>query len=348
MKVLPIKDFNYSKVKLDKKDKLILYYLLKNARLPISKIANLVKTKRENVNYRINRLKESQVITGFRTAINTRDLGYLSFHLFLELPEMSEDNMDKITKQLKNNKHVNVIITYSGRWNLELGIFAKDVNQFREILIEIFSKLTVKDYKVLILGQTIKTSILPKSFFSELEVNNHSLEHTKNDTSFHKDFLEANKSNTQLDEKDKKVLTILGKDASKKIIDLAKQTALSKETVISRIKKLIHNKIIIDFRPVINYYSLGFSVQTILLRLSSSGYKDVQEIENFIKSKDEILWATYTAGEADILIYALTKSQEDIHTLMNSFRNNFPNEIASFENLFAYEEHKYLFYPEEL
>jgi len=196
------------------------------------------------------------------------------------------------------------------------------------------------------LTDTIKATILPDDFFKDITTTSNALNQFKNDISFHKDFLNTNKSKAQIDDIDKQILSHLSQNALIKIKDLARKTKIAKETAISRIKKLIHNKIIIDFRPVINYFTLGLSVQALLLKLSSTGRKDLKKIEEFIKNKPNILWAVHTIGESDILIYTLTESVDQFHTLINEFRNQFPDEIDTFDPLFAYEEHKYLFYPE--
>ncbi len=344
MKVLYLKKVPI--VSLDSLDKKILFSLSKNSRFPLSKIAKIVRKKPGTVNYRFNKLISSKVITGFRTCVNTRSLGYLSFHILLDLGGISEDTKNKMISSLKKNKNVNVIITYTGKWNLELGVFSKDISSFNDFLKELFSSFKINDYLILILGDTIKSSILPKSFFKGIDLSRLNFSKFKNDYSFHKDFLIRKKIPLQLDNKDKLILSFLSNDCLISNNILAKKVGLSKETLVKKIKNLIHSGIIVDFRPVINFSSLGYSLQSVLLTLTQEGYRSLDKVKSFLKESDDVLWATFSKGGADVLIYTLYQDPFLIHDFINELRLAVPGAISSFEILFAYEEHKYLFYPE--
>ncbi len=65
-------------VKLDLKDKKILYELDKNARASISDIGRAVRLNKNTVNYKIKRLEEQKVILSYYTVIDNSKLGYLT------------------------------------------------------------------------------------------------------------------------------------------------------------------------------------------------------------------------------------------------------------------------------
>jgi len=96
MKVLNQENIKNSKVILQKKDKEILHLLSHNVRIPISKLAKLLKMSRQSVEYRINVMKREHLIAGSRAVINIKKLGFSSFHFFVNLSKESE-------KELINN-----------------------------------------------------------------------------------------------------------------------------------------------------------------------------------------------------------------------------------------------------
>jgi len=63
-------------MKLDKKDKIILYELDKNARQPLTKIAKKVNLARESILYRINKYHQHKILRNYLTVIDLYKLGY--------------------------------------------------------------------------------------------------------------------------------------------------------------------------------------------------------------------------------------------------------------------------------
>ena len=63
---------------LDQIDKRILFELEKNARINDSALAKIVKKSKDSVRYRIKKLEEQKIITGYRTWIDYSKLGYRS------------------------------------------------------------------------------------------------------------------------------------------------------------------------------------------------------------------------------------------------------------------------------
>ena len=93
-------------VKLDVKDKKILYELFKHSRFAYSEISKNVGVSKEVVNYRINRLIETGVIKGFTTAIFRPSVGlFQSYAIYLSL-QCSEENKKEIIKKLISNNSI--------------------------------------------------------------------------------------------------------------------------------------------------------------------------------------------------------------------------------------------------
>ena len=68
-------------MKLDLKDRKILYELDSNARQSNSGIAKKVGLNKNTVNYKINRMTEEGIITGYYTVVDSSRLGYFSIRV---------------------------------------------------------------------------------------------------------------------------------------------------------------------------------------------------------------------------------------------------------------------------
>ncbi len=70
-------------IKIDLKDRKILYQLDLNSRQSLTQIGKNVGLKKDVVSYRIKRLQDEGVIKNFWTVINTFKLGYNVFRIYI-------------------------------------------------------------------------------------------------------------------------------------------------------------------------------------------------------------------------------------------------------------------------
>ncbi|MEK6927274.1 MAG: Lrp/AsnC family transcriptional regulator [Nanoarchaeota archaeon] len=340
MRVLPIDEIGINKVIFHKYDEKILSLLCKNARIPLSKIAKMVRLSRQSVEYRIRVMEKEHLLAGSRAVINIRKLGYQSYHYFLTLNEEKSEK-EFISRAIESN-NANVLISYSGKWNYELSIMAKNPTDAQRVFLELIKEIIVVDYVPLILLDNIKAEVLP-------EINsgkNISLKNIRNDPSFSKQFI-TNEIKYLPDENDLNILFRLSQNSQITLAELGKKTKMGRDSISYRIKKLIRSKYILEFRPVVDYSVLNLSVQTVLLKVNR-GIKQDDRFKEYLKRNKKIIWATEVFGSWDYLIYALTESQDEINNFINELRKEFSSYLFSYEMLFAYKEHKYSFMTEAM
>ncbi len=325
MKVLFEKE---SKAKLDAKDWAILNSLVNDERQSISKIAKRCLLSRQSVDYRISQMEKNGLVTGYRTVVDVKKLGYQSYHSFINVSgEVGE-------KLLKNaavkSSSVNAIISYKGKFGYELSIMARSAEEFQKKYLDVIKGVPVIDDEPLLLIKTVTGKVLPERFIKKAGkkeqqiVNRRSEKYSADDT-------------------DVKLLKVLSNDAHVSNIKLSKMLRISKDTVAYRIKKLGSSGYIVNFRPAINYNSLGLSIETILLK---TGKEDNAEFERYLNGNDNILWAARTFGAFDYILYVISEDLTDFHDVFNALKEKFGSMIHSYELLFAYSQEKYSFMAE--
>ena len=82
-------------IKIDLKDRKIIYQLALDARQPVSKIAKKVRLSPQVVEYKIKRLENLGVITGYYTCIDISKIGYSIFKIYFKLQNQPSNHLKK-------------------------------------------------------------------------------------------------------------------------------------------------------------------------------------------------------------------------------------------------------------
>jgi DNA-binding Lrp family transcriptional regulator len=104
-----------STIKLDLKDRRILYQLDIDSRQSLTQIGKKVGLKKDVVSYRIQRMQDEGVIKNFWTLIDAYKLGYIIFRFYLVFQYTNPEVKNKIIDYLAKDKHTCVINSIIGK-----------------------------------------------------------------------------------------------------------------------------------------------------------------------------------------------------------------------------------------
>jgi DNA-binding Lrp family transcriptional regulator len=328
-----------NKVSLDLKDKKILNFLSLNSRLPLTKLAKGVGLSRDAIKYRINNYEKTGLIQGYRALVDISKFGYNNYHLFIKLNNPSNEIEKKIITRLSSLNFIRAIIKFGGSFDFEIALIAKDIADLDSKITEIigFFENTIQEIETLILSKVYVSETFPHNFLAQ--------ENPKQREELKKD----NKNNQiNIDKKDLQILNIISEKANMRIIDIAKETKLSADSITYRIKNMLVSGIIKKFIPIINYSSLDYSLYAVLLDVNSFDEKKDKAMKEFLLNNQNTLWAVKTIGRYNVLIYFLVKNTEELQETVSCIRSLFPKEIRDYQILIGYEEYKYVYLPKNL
>lgn len=332
MEVLKPENLQKSELIFHKNDKKILSLLCRNVRLPVSKIARMLRLSRQSTEYRIKSMEKNHLIAGSRAVIDIKKLGYRSYHTFLNFENINSEK--EFEKRCLEEGSVNTLISYSGKLGYEVSIMSKSPEEAKLKFSSLVENLNVGESFPCMLTGTIKAQILP----GIVPENTSAIKNIKNDPSFSKQF-ELQKKEAKVDAKDREILYLLSENAQSSLASIGRKVSLTKDAVSYRIKNLIRGGYILQFRPVIDYSVLGLSIQAVLVKSRGSDEK----FANYLKKNNSVLWATEIFGNWDYLIYVINSSQDEIHKFIKEMKAEFSEYIQNYEIIFAYKEHKYSF-----
>ena len=215
--------------RIDRKDKKILEMLQHDARESRTQIAKKIGLSKDAVNYRIKNYESKGLIQGYRAVIDSTRLGYFAYHLFLQLKTPAKDVEDVIISNLRSNPYVRAILKFSGKYDLEVALIAKDIHEFDETLSRIISQHQphLQSYDVVILSGTYISRTFPASFMK--------IGGPKDDV---KGISKNKSSHSVVDSTDRKILSILSDNATATYYDISKSIGVSSDTVRYRIKRM--------------------------------------------------------------------------------------------------------------
>src|SRR3989338_8190734 len=141
-----------SEIKLDLKDRKLLFELDMNARASLAELSKKVGLSKQSIDYRIKRLAKEGVVHGFYTVINTSKLGYMFTRFLIGFKDTAPQKEEEIIKYALNRKDFGWILTTEGRWNFTAVIWARYVSEIKNSVNEFIFRYGhyVKDYEITI------------------------------------------------------------------------------------------------------------------------------------------------------------------------------------------------------
>ncbi len=133
-------------------------------------------------------------------------------------------------------------------------------------------------------------------------------------------------SNYVLDNRDKKILSILQKTATISNAELAEKVGLSPSPCLRRVKRLEQEGFITAYRAEVNRKKLGYPVMAFVsLTLSRQTEEDLEFIETQLKELPEVINCYLMTGTSDYLLQVLAKSLDDYNAFIRQYITKLPS-----------------------
>jgi DNA-binding Lrp family transcriptional regulator len=319
-------------IKLDLKDKKILFELDKNSRIGLPELSKTVRLSKETVFYRINSLLKRNLILRFQTVISTYRLGYQSYKIYFKLQNLTKEARDKMQEFFIKNDLVYWVGNCQGRWDLIVAYWAKNIADFGKFEDEILNKFSnyIQEKTVSISRKSIQYN--RRWFYGEKT--------EPVDTSFGEELPEI-----KLDKVDFEILKYLANNSRIKIIELAKKLGVSITVIRYRLKQLEKNKVIIGYKLALNSKLLGYETCKAFIHFKDITEEKRESFINYCKMLPNIINAVSTIGSWDIELEVEVKNFEEYYALMNSIQEKFSDIMKSYESILLSSEPKQSFMP---
>lgn len=319
-------------VKLDTKDKKILFELDRNSRQTYREIAHKIRLSKDSTFYRIKRLEKEGIIQQYQTVIDVGKLGYISFRIFYKLQNTTTKIEEEIINYLKNQKIVAWIVSIEGYWNINTWILCKEISELEKFWKEFTSKYLnyLADKQLSIFTDITYYS---RAFF---------LENKKNDISI--TFVTTPKQ-LDVDSVDIRILELLNLNAKMPIIEISKRIRMSAKQISLRIKNLEKKKIIVGYRTMFNLEKLGYLYYRLHIKVKDLTLEREKAFRQFTFAHPNIIYDHYSIGGPDLEIDIQVESVEALRKIVKEIKDKFSVIIQEYDVLRYLKEHKYMYLP---
>jgi DNA-binding Lrp family transcriptional regulator len=301
------------KFKLNYKDKRLLELLDINSRSTLGTLAEKLKISKQAIRIKLNGFIQKGIIINYVSIIDFFKLGYNNMHLYLMLQGIDKKVYHKKIEELVKLKEVAWTAELFGEANLGISILYKDTQELSEILTKIN-----KIFNSFIIRR--ESHFIKMHFISRIDLISNYPETIK---------LCCDKKVITLEKIDEQILSEIKNNARFNYLDLSAKIKKKPETIKKHILFLEKNRIIRDYKILLNYNRLGYLWNLCILNITPG--KDISHILNQFKEEKRIPFVSITI-EDNIIIDFLSKDYQELKDFLNFFKEK-NKEIESYKIL---------------
>ncbi len=319
-------------MKIDAKDRKILFELEQGCRRPLGEIAKAVGVSKQALHYRIERLERQSVIGGFVAAVNFAKLGLINHEAWICLAPISEEKKKEFIENICKNENVRVVGDCAGKFDLLVGILAENVVQFKRIFGRLLEENPgcVKSYSYSIAHEFYT---YPRMHFAGGEGRK-------------KPVVSSGEPKcAELDKADRKILSIVGKDARTSVLDIAKKAGISPNTARAKLKGLEKDGVIAGYKIWFEHSKIGLENYEILANASGIAGKGEKELEEFLAHHPYSTFLLKCVGKWDWDVGFDARDARHFQKILAEFRGRFGEHVSDYEVVNILKWEKFTYYP---
>lgn len=323
-------------IKLDLKDRKILYELDKNSRISYSQLAKKVALSQESVRYRVNRLINNKVILQFFTKIDTSKFSLTFYKILLKFHNIDEQKKEEIINYLVKQPIVNWAVAADGPYDVGFVISVKNLLKSKQFLSEFYQTygkfISKKEFSVNLIGEYLTRDYLINKNRIIKEEKSYTAESEK---------IELDKTNLQ-------IISFLAENSRTSAVNIASKLNISADSVLQRIKKLEKEKIITGYNLVLNHEALNQIHYKVFIYLSNISQEKEKQLYAYCRSIPQIVYIINSFGEWDLELDIEVKNVNEFRKIMMSLTSKFSDIIRDYSSLVIYKIYKYNLFPKEI
>lgn len=318
-------------IKLDKKDKQILFELDLNARIPLTKLAQKVNLSPQTTKYRIEQLEKRGIIRKYVAFFDVSKFGYLYYRLYIRFENVTIEDEKRIIEYFQKHKNVVWFISTSGRWDLEVLFVARNFIHFNNLLKETYEKFPGRLHNN-VASVSIANFHHPRGYLLDKK--------TEVQISYG-----GEPEKIEIDGIDKKIIKLINQNARLTNSEIGMKLNLNYKTIQARIKRMEKVGIIQAYRTWIDFFKFGSSYHKALISLRKFTKEEEKKVLSFCKQHPNIIYLITCVWPWNVEIEVESFEEKTFLDILRSFRELMGELIIDYETLTIYAEHKLNYCP---
>ena len=301
---------------LDTFDFRILTELDADCRQSMQKIGKKLRKSKEFVSYRLEKLEESDIITGYHAQIDITKLGYFSIMNYFNFQNLSKKARKEIHEYFAVDKNAFWISPLFGEFDFDAGIWARSPQEFQKRKHAFLSKFRphIKRLKNTVMTEFVnygRNYLFPARRKRE--------------------FVGGSWEQQKIDKVDRQILFHLSENARIKLVDLGKKLNMSAMGVLHRMRSLEKRKIILGHRAALDITKLGFEYWKADIYLED--YSKRNKLMAACKEIPNHVMYIHTIGGSDLEVDFEVRNRKEFTGIIEKLNDNFPGVIRDWKPL---------------
>ncbi|MFH1650022.1 MAG: winged helix-turn-helix transcriptional regulator [Candidatus Woesearchaeota archaeon] len=314
-------------MKLIKKDMRLLAELDRDGGQPLKKLASTVGVSPEVALYRISRLENEKVITGYYSITDVYKLGFNLFRMYIQSDFADDQSRTAFMKSMQSKDSTGQVSILGGDFDILLGFICKSNVSFQQEINSILSEYggNIKSWQtstVTSLHQFSRKYLLENKPVSEWVLGR------SNDT-------------IAVGETDMKVLAFLASHARSSSSMVERETGVPRKTVANRIRSLQENKILLGRRVSLARNFQDRTTYRIIIQLSQATTKEISALMEFLRNHRDVTYAMQCLGAWPVECELLADNAVSAYSFTESLRRM--KGVSAVNTLLVLQDLKYEF-----
>jgi Lrp/AsnC family leucine-responsive transcriptional regulator len=300
---------------LDELDRQIITLLDKDCRVSAVEMAGHLGRSRQTIEYRIKRLEDQNIITGYTCSFNPTSVGYRLYKVYLRLRNVPEE-VERLRSSLLAVGSVYWLGKTSGSWDLLFGIFYREERQILSI-----TEHLAKNFRHIIVARTghLIVGILqyPKMYLT-------------GQLREYREFAGSVRE-VPLDDLDVKIIARLVRNARSPYNTLANSLGVSNLLVQRRMKRMEDLGVIFQYRASVNLRILGLELYKVIITTDLYSDEQHRQIVAFMSKFKELQFLVRNIWAIELEL--VVPNYEVLEQILDALRQNFPRLVGSLDIL---------------
>lgn len=277
-------------MELSKTEEKILRFLTKNG-VGISerKMAKELKLSPSTLIYKLRKLERERVLLGYQFRVDYGKIGLRrTAWVLLSLGHLNID-INEVINSLLNHPQIHMVLFITGDFDLALKVYGSGIDEITKFVLGIENKM----------GDVIESSVI--YFVSKRYV-------------FHSKRIDDSRKRVSIDKIDFELLRIRLENPRLKLIEVATEVGLHRNTVGNRWKRLVKEEVVLKKSPIINpenYLEAGTAFKAIVFFKLVPG--KIEEFAERFSKLSEIHELNLISASFDLMAIVRTRNLEDFY-----------------------------------
>lgn len=309
------KNNSNNEIKLKSNDLKLLAYLYHNAREPLTNIAKALHLSREQINYKIQKFENQGLIKGYIPLVNYAKFGY-PYHVILLLKFANNLSIQDFKKKHQQDKNRTLHGEFLSHYDFFMVLIFQSEKERNDYIFSLLQQhKEIIDYLVL---EPHYLENYPLKFAGISQKEPHFI-------------IEYKKPEIKIDEKEIKILKILSKNAKARVIDIAKETGLSAELIVYKLKRLKQEKAFLGARAYFDMQKLGYFYTLIFLNFANFSHTVQEKLKHFAKINPDVEILSFMLGKPNCYIQIFHKEENELRKILEKIKEIFKEESFTSE-----------------